>query len=388
MRRFLFLIIQSGLGIILGLLLLEPVFRSNTTLLPRGIAAPLPVDPPLADRTYTVRYADADIFYWQASIVRPPEKDLLEAVVHWRTDEFGFPNPAASPATADLVVLGRSYAMGAQATEPWPSVLRDRYGYRVLNLSQTGAGLRQKRDFLERFGLPRSPRFAVIEVLPPFDILGYGPAAEPFVVQRAFLPFTQTVLRRLVPVNAGAGSEAYIYPLQLEWEDGGCECVFYSGYLSPLSLSADSWSESVDWLGFRADLSALVEILRSADVVPILLFVPTKENIYLALADDPESASEALAAAGSYVLSEGRLVRRAAAADPRAVRANALAAAELLREFAGKQSLCLVDPTAAFELAARNGTDPFMRYDTHWSAWGHALVARETADAMESGACR
>jgi len=177
MKKFLHAAVRLLSGLLLGILVLEAVFRSNTTLLPHGIAAPLPVDPPLTDRWYEVRYADADIFYWQAEIVRPPAEDQLEALVHWRTDAFGFPNPAPVPATVDLVVLGRSYAMGAQTAEAWPSLLRDRYGYRVLNLSQTGAGLAEKQDFLERFGLPRNPRYAVIDVLPPIDIAAFRPAA-------------------------------------------------------------------------------------------------------------------------------------------------------------------------------------------------------------------
>jgi hypothetical protein len=48
----------------------------------------------------------------------------------------------------------------------------------------------------------------------------------------------------------------------------------------------------------------------------------------------------------------------------------------------------MVNPTEAFVQAGRDGIDPFMRYDTHWSAAGHALVAGALAAAMEGGNCR
>ncbi len=388
MKRTALALLAVVLGLTFGILLLEPVFRSNTTLLPRGIAAPLPVDPPLSDRRYDVHSSDADIFYWQADIVQPPEEDLLEAVVHWRTDEFGFPNPAPVPAEVDLVVLGRSYAMGAQAAEPWPSILREQRGYRVLNLAQTGAGIREKRDFVTRFGLPRHPRYAVIEIIPAMDILGYRPAEEPSVVQRALFPFAQTVLRRLFPPYAGGDSGGFIYPLRLEWAGGGCNCVFYSGYLAPLSLSREDWAGSEAWAGFRGDLTGLIADLRGAGVVPILLFVPTKETVYIPMVSDPASLTDALAAAGSWVLEGGSLRQSRIGADPRVTQFNSPAAAQLIQDLSGELSLCMVNPTAAFVQAGRSGIDPFMRYDTHWSAAGHALVAGALAAAVEDGNCR
>ncbi|MBN2086350.1 MAG: hypothetical protein JW748_14115 [Anaerolineales bacterium] len=387
MKRIALSILAFVPGVTAGILLLEPVFRSNTTLLPRGIAAPLPVDPPLTDRWYEVRYTDADIFYWQSGIILPPEEDLLEAVVHWRTDEFGFPNPAPVPAQVDLVVLGRSYAMGAQAEEPWPSLLRGR-GYRVLNLSQTGAGIREKRDFLTRFGLPRNPKYAVIEIIPPKDILEFGPAAEPLVVQRAAFPFAQTALRRLFPLKAGGESSGYVYPLWLEWPGGGCDCVFYSGYLAALSLSREDWAASAEWAAYRNDLAGLIAVMRAAGVVPILLYVPTKETVYPPLVSDPASLAGATAAAGSWVLEDGVLRKTAAGTDPRIIQSNSIASAELIQDLGGELSVCVVDPTAAFTAAGRSGTDPFMRYDSHWSAAGHALTAGALAAAMDGGNCR
>jgi hypothetical protein len=375
----------AGAG--LGFLLLELVFRSNTTLLPHGMAAPLPLDAPLTVREYDIRYENADIFYWEASLVRPPAENQLEARVRWRTDEFGFPNPAPVPSTVDVVVLGRSYAMGAQAENPWPDILRSWGGLRVLNLSQTGAGLSQKWDFLRRFGLPRNPRYVVIEILPPMDVLGYG-NPEPLMVQRVAFPLTQSVLRNLFPPAAKPATSGYIYPLPLEFDGGVAQAVFYSRYLSALTLSTQDWAGSEDWKNFRADLSEMVLTLRREGVVPVLLFVPTKETVYVPRVTSASILEPALASAGSWTLMNGRLQWSSETTDAELVQTNAASAEDLIKELALGQSLCLVDPSDAFWQSIRSGADPFMRYDTHWSAVGHDLVAEGILAALNSGNCR
>jgi hypothetical protein len=375
------------LGAGLGAVLLESVFRSNTTLLPRGMAAPFPVDSPLTDREYDVRYADADIFYWEGSIVRPLSENKLEARVRWRTDEFGFPNPAPIPPTVDMVVLGRSYAMGAQAENPWPQIIRNQTGLQILNLSQTGAGLGQKWDFLNRFGLARKPRYVVIEILPPMDILQSG-GAEPFVVQRVAFPLAQDVLRKLIPPSTHPEAGGYIYPLPLGFEGGSVQAVFFSGYLSASTISAEDWARSGDWKNFSADLTRMVAMLRRTGAVPVLLFVPTKETIYIPRVTSVSSLEPALANAGSWILTGDQLEWSAVETSASLAQVNADSAEALLGNFASGQALCLVDPSDAFWQSILQGADPFMRYDTHWSAIGHGLVAKGILAALDSGGCR
>lgn len=375
------------LGAGLAAAVLESVFRSDPTLLPRGMAAPLPVDAPLTDREYDIRYADADIFYWEGSIVQPPPVNKLEARVRWRTDEFGFPNPAPIPSKVDVVVLGRSYAMGAQAENPWPELLRAQTGLRVLNLSQTGAGLDQKWDFLRRFGLPRQPRYVVIEILPPMDILQSG-GPEPLVVQRAVFPLAQEILRKLFAPSAQPAAGGYIYPLPLEFAGGSAQAVFYSGYLSAATISARDWARSEEWKKFSAGLTGMIATLRDAGIIPILLFVPTKETVYIPQVLSPSVLAPALANAGSWIMNGDRLEPSATEIDPDLARNDANAAETLLGDYASGQTLCLVDPSGAFWQSILQGADPFMRYDTHWSAVGHELVAGAVRAAVDSGACR
>jgi hypothetical protein len=160
-------------GVLLGLGFLEIILRINTGLLLRGMAASSPVDQPIEKLVYDIHASDADIFYWQQGSIRPvqPTDDQLEAHVTYFTDEFGFPNQAPLAEQVDVVILGRSYAMGAQAGYPWPRVLADAGALKVLNLSQAGSGIDLKRSYLAKFGLPRHPRWVIVEFLPAMDIL-------------------------------------------------------------------------------------------------------------------------------------------------------------------------------------------------------------------------
>ena len=117
-------------GLVLGLALLELTLRANATLLMRGMGAPAPVDEPVMVSRYTIRLSDADLYYWSPKLIRPipPGEDRIEAEVRFETDEFGFPNAAPLPLRVDMMVLGRSFSLGAQAAAPWPRLFAGQTG--------------------------------------------------------------------------------------------------------------------------------------------------------------------------------------------------------------------------------------------------------------------
>ncbi|HMD88240.1 MAG TPA: hypothetical protein VKF38_03670 [Anaerolineaceae bacterium] len=112
-------------GVLLGLLLLEAVLRSNSQLLLRGMALPAPIDPPLSNHVYDVYYSDADEIFWRPDLFRPipANQNKLEVHVNYQTDEFGFRNAPPIPNKVDAVVLGRSISLGDQQPAPWPELL-------------------------------------------------------------------------------------------------------------------------------------------------------------------------------------------------------------------------------------------------------------------------
>jgi hypothetical protein len=102
-------------GILLALSGLEIELRLNPALLFRGMGVPVALNPPIMSQVYDVHYSDGDIIYWQANLVRPiPDtEDRLEAHVTFQSDEFGFRNQPPLPEKVDIVVLGRSFTLGA-----------------------------------------------------------------------------------------------------------------------------------------------------------------------------------------------------------------------------------------------------------------------------------
>ncbi|MGH2605246.1 MAG: hypothetical protein ACRDG5_01520, partial [Anaerolineales bacterium] len=290
--------LRLALGLGLGLLAFEALLHANPGLLLRGMGLPAPVDPPLTVQEYDVRYSDADVFFWHADLIRPipPEQDRVEAHVRFETDEFGFPNPGPLPETVDVVILGRSYSLGAQATSPWPRLLAAQAGLEVLNLSQAGSGIDIKLEYLRRFGLPRRPRWILIEVLPSMDIIGYGERPAPLLVERLPFPIAQDLARRVIAGRSASGPAHPIYPLAVDVPGRTVPLTFYSYYLSALSVARDTLAASHQWAAYRDRLLDLVELSQRHSACVILLYAPTKSAIYFPLAMNPDQLTPALTA--------------------------------------------------------------------------------------------
>jgi hypothetical protein len=58
-----------------------------------------------------------------------------------------------------------------------------------------------------------------------------------------------------------------------------------------------------------------------------------------------------------------------------------------MADFAAGNHLTLIDPTDSLRESALTGADPFLPYDTHWSASGHEIVARQVANALQTAPC-
>jgi Txe/YoeB family toxin of Txe-Axe toxin-antitoxin module len=389
LRGLLLAAFKLALGSVLGLLALEASLRVNPGLLLRGAVAPSPVDPPVTVETYVVRYSDADVFYWHRNLIRPipPEADKIEAHVRFETDEFGFPNPAPVPAAADVVVLGRSYSVGANAEAPWPRLLSEQ-GFEVANLSQGGSSIDLKLSYLRNFGFPRHPRWVIVDVLPGMDVLGYQ-HEDSWLVEQMSYPLMRLIARQALGVSSPRPPDNPIYPLTFDIPGSTLDASFYSLYLASLTLSRDQIAASVQWSAYVQDLLALVKEARTHQACVVLLYVPTKENIYFSLAEKPEQLQPALTGWWAWRLTaEGRLVEDfGTPGDVAAMQANALAARDVLGEFARENGLPFVDPSAVMAEAATVGDRPFMVYDTHWSAIGHRLVARLVGDTLRQSTC-
>jgi hypothetical protein len=382
---------RLGLGVTLGLGLLETTLQLNPRLLIRGMAVPIPIDEPLIVSEYTVRQSEADLFFWHAALIQPipPEADLVEAQVRYATDEFGFPNEAPAAGAAALTVIGRSYSLGAQAERSWPQRLAERTSGRVVNLSQAALGIGGKRDYWQRFGTPHHPRWLVVEVLPSMDILGYGPTPGSLIEQLPF-PLMQTLARHVAADQVPSSAAGAIYPLVIDIGPRSVPLVFFSYYLSALSASQAMISHSTQWAAFQEELVLFKREAEAAGACLALVYAPTKEEVYVPLAVQPAQLRPALSAGWTQwqLEANGQLSQGGTPAEsPAALQLTAGGARALVLDFAGRHGIVVADPTEAMRAAALAGDDPFMRYDSHWSATGHALVAQTVAASLAAATC-
>jgi hypothetical protein len=383
--------VQITLGVVLGLALLELTLQLNPPLLSglRGLGAPAPVDAPLTVTEYDVFYSNGDQLFWRPDLVRaiPPGEDRLEAHVRLETDEFGFRNSSPLPATADLIVLGRSFSLGAQSNSPWPVQLAGLTDWAVVNLSQPGSSPEVKRDYLIRFGLPRNPRWVVVEVEPPIDAMNYRPA-DPWLIQLLPLPVAQEYLRRYYG-TAGFFTGKPIFPLSIDLPGRTYPLTCCTHYLNALTLTSEEWQASRGWREFTDAISGIAREAARKSSCTAVLYAPTKPEIYFPLALYPAQLQPALRDLIPLRLDEnGELVDDPGRTpDILQMRANSLAARDALAAYARDNNLIFIDPTDRMVNAVLGGADPFMVYDSHWNTLGHTLVAQAVQEALAAAEC-
>lgn len=377
-------------GLTLGLVVLNLILYLNTGLLLRGMSAPAPVDPALIDKRYDVYQSDGDLFYWQSDQIRPlpPDNDRLVAQVHYYTDEFGFPNQAPLPAQVDMIVIGRSYSMGAQSGYPWVRQLEALTGLKVLNLSQTGSGIQVKKQHLERFGLSRHPRWVILEVLPSMDIIGYSPDNLPLLAASVF-PVVQTFVRHYAQRPQGSHPMEPIYPIALDLRGETIAFSEYNPYLAALSVDPTLLQDSQNWALFRQDMQETIEAARKQGACAAILYAPTKSEVYIPLLQSPDQLESILNIMSTWELDNQTWLVQDHSRSPRITdfTRNAGSARLLVKRFAQETGILLIDPTEQMAQAMLQGDPPFLEYDTHWSLTGHRIVASVVAEALRTYTC-
>jgi hypothetical protein len=345
---------------------------------------------PIQAQNYKIFYSDADLFYWHRDLIKPipPEEDHLEAQVSYQTDELGFPNQPPLPPQVDVVVLGRSYSMGAQSSQPWTRELAKETGLRVLNLSQTGSDIKVKLDYLRHFGLPRQPRWVILEILSSMDIIGYKPES-PWIMEK--LPFAlikELAHRDEISQNEHATSLP-VFPIELSIPGRQVMFTEFIYYLSALTIDETTIQASRNWTEYNHDLLKLISYAQDGGACVLLLLAPTKSEVYLPLAQTPEELSPVLNYVIPWRLDNQKWLLQDSALQPdlHEMQSNAQTSHDLLTSLASDLQAPLVDPSEAMMQSALKGTDPFMAYDTHWSLAGHYIVARAVSQALQNASC-
>jgi hypothetical protein len=382
-------ILKLALGIVCGLGLFEITLHLNPTLLPRGMAVDAPVEPPITTSFYDVHYSEADTFYWPKNRIQPiePQRDGLEAHVRFETDEFGFPNAAPLPSSVDVIILGRSYSVGAQTSNPWPRLLATYTKFKVLNLAQPGSTIDVKLSVLQRYGFPRKPAWIIVEILPSKDLLDYQ-ASTDLLIQRLPLPILQSLLRQIYPASTASTDLTPLYPIQAKVNERTIDLTFFPPDLQALTANAEMLADSVDWRQFREEMLTLFKEARTNRACIALLYTPTKPEIYIDFLDNETLLHIAEDLEAWHLNSDKKFVASPTKThDIQAMRSSSEGIRAFLGRFAQESGVYFIDPIESLQNAVHRGLEPYMVYDTHWSTVGHDLVAQEVAKVLQNADC-
>jgi GDSL-like Lipase/Acylhydrolase family len=335
------------------------------------------------------------------------------------TDADGFRNAATEPSTTVLAALGDSFtdALTLPAELTWPSRLGSLVHESVRNYGTAGFGPGQELRVLKEYVLPRRPRLVVVgffagndlqdaerfeafeksggafpssglgwkfkEVIARFDqlyVMSLYQGASHFVRDREGGSLGASGDPRRVDYS---GEDPDALPAQSPAFDRGLFTVPVAGhtvrfaflppYLNCLKLSREELEASPGWDATRRSYREMQRRARMQGVRLVVMFIPSKSQVYLPLAASVFSPS-ALAHAFAVSL---RDVDRPP--GPEVVMRNRLALNGLMRDLCAEEGIPFLDLTDALQARLARGSNVYFPDDSHWNAAGHETAATALA---------
>jgi hypothetical protein len=289
-------LVLLGLSIALGLV--EMLMRA----FPNWVPLEVRVNPParrvkaLINETYDLRQSDGDLYYYMRGNIVPlsADQDQVVAHVHMITDANGFRNSSPEKATYNIVALGDSFTRASGVAAPWPQKLAEYTGSDVLNLGEVGFGPQDELKVLRQYGLKKQPKWVILAYFEGNDL--YDAAAyeqaNPFILFR----FGRYILNKSMEdwnKSSFGGAQAeitpdYRYPMTVTIDKQDLKIVFFSYYISWLSVNRETIESSQDYRLASDTILQIRELSDEAGAHFLLVFVPSKEHVYLPYLNDAD----------------------------------------------------------------------------------------------------
>jgi lysophospholipase L1-like esterase len=336
-----------------------------------------------------------------------------------RTDSEGFRNDSL-PSHVDVAALGDSFtdALTLPVELGWPARLQARLGRSVRNYGVAGFGPQQELRVLRDYVLPRGPRIVVVGFFAGNDIPGaslfdefertgeagtFGVAGWPFKreVARFDRSYAYLLARRLLVRNvqaAGAdvadstgrrfdavfsGEDPAAPEAPRPSFDRGLFAVPVAGrtmrfalmppYLNMLNFERAQLEALPGWELTRRSLREMDRSCRDADARLVVMFIPSKSQVYLPLLEQAFTPAE-LRKALAFSLPDDPW-----GVDVRRLARNRLVQNELMATFCRKEGIPFLDLTPELARVAATGQNVYFPDDSHWNARGHQVAADRLA---------
>jgi hypothetical protein len=341
------------------------------------------------------------------------------------TDAEGFRNSGTESPTPVVAALGDSFtdAMTLPADLTWPARLARLLGVSVRNYGTAGFGPGQELRVLEEYALKRRPRWVVVGFFAGNDLLDAerfetfersgGPFASPeqgWKFKEVVARFDQLYLMSLYEGASGLLRDRKRDPADpsppegledYSGEDDAASAITHPGfddglfsvpvagrtlqfaflppYLNYLKFSREQLQASRGWELTRRSFQEMERLVRSQGGELIVLFIPSKPQVYLPLLDASFPRAELQRAL--------RLCLRDQPQPPEVevMMHNRLALNDLMRDFCVAEGIAFLDLTAELQSRLGAGHNVYFPDDSHWNAAGHETAAATLAKRLKGG---
>lgn len=383
----------SGLVIALGAV--EMLMREFPNLVPAEVR----VNPPsrrvkaLIDETYDLKQSDGDLYHlMEGKIVSlAPGQDKVVAHVHMITDSNGFRNSLPEKETYDVVALGDSFTRASGVAEAWPEVLAEYTERDVLNLGEVGVGPQEELSLLQQYGLEKQPQWVILAYFEGNDLYDAGAydQANPFIVTRFGKYILNQSLKAWHATGLGSAQSKAAsnnrYPIIETINGKDLEIVFFSYYISWLSVDRETLQASQNYRLATQTILQVQELSQTAGARFLLVYVPSKEHIYLPYLADVDIAGRVFSDVPAINLDDARFLQFASTkATYDLTRQHMDDQSSVMADFAAANDVLFLDLTPAFQDEASRGAELYYSYDTHWNQQGHDLAAKTISHYMDA----
>ncbi len=316
-----------------------------------------------------------------------PDHDLYSDI-RFRIDRYGFPN-ASEMTNADLLLVGDSFAVAAGVLSPegFQVGLARRLGLTVFNLGIPAIGPAQEEWLLAEVGLTLEPRGVVwlffggndiadSEALADLKNEGVRSYEDRFA---GFSPPTSYLLdltRKSFARKEEDASKPHSLPgFAFETRKGVSWPLWFNpSYLEALTRDRESWQESAGWKEVEEIFSRVSTELAKRDVRLLVVYVPSKAQVYLPHVEkDPALVLE--------TANFGKRDRRTENPEDflRQAMQNRDSVEHLLRTLCAGQGIQFLSLKSTLDALAADGELGFLSADTHWNEHGQRAAIEPVA---------
>ncbi|HJS81251.1 MAG TPA: hypothetical protein VJ742_00270 [Nitrososphaera sp.] len=291
-------------------------------------------------------------------------------------DEYGFRNAAMSHGPWDVVVLGDSFVeFGHHEDDTFTSRLAVLSGMNVRNLGIGGHGPSQYVRVLKRYGLTPKPRFVLFcffEGNDMNDVRNYQKwkktKVHPYAistgknfVQRYIIALKDVIYGPLALILGEHPNSSPSDVVTVKVGDSTIKTAF--SYKNETRTPGELLTLD-EWNILKELLVEFKSIAEENNIVPIVLFLPTKTHIY-----------------AEYSTAESETTWMTIRDQQIAVKNHVETAIQALCRETGIE---LISLTPTFERAAIQGEFLYYPFDTHWNSEGRQLAASLVAQRLGS----